>query len=220
MQTQKEYWDKKINEWSSASYSRGSKISTIEKIATFFRAVNRRKDAAIELIGPIAKNKTVLDLGCGMGEFTFDLVSYNPKKIIAVDISPSAIREIQKQIKKKKLNKKIEAGVSDIRTIDQLPACDIIVGLGFIDYFTKEELTHLFKMIEDTPYLFSYFEKKPSLFNLLHKIYITIQQCPGAYKYSRQEMNEIIPNTSKPIFIQKDGLQFITNMVFKTLDNQ
>ena len=41
MKTQREYWDKKINEWSSAAYGRKSQISLIEKIATYFRAVNK-----------------------------------------------------------------------------------------------------------------------------------------------------------------------------------
>ena len=98
MKTQREYWDKKIDEWSSAAYGRKSQISVIEKIATYFRAVNKRKDIAIKLIGPIAKNKIFLDLGCGMGEFSFELASYFPKKIIAVDISKNAIQEINKII--------------------------------------------------------------------------------------------------------------------------
>lgn len=212
MASQKEYWDRKINEWSSASYGRKSKISFIEKIATYFRSVDKRKDAAIKILSPFVKNKVILDLGCGMGEFTFGILRYEPKKVVALDISPNAVRKAESTAKKRKVNGKVNFEVSDVRHIKKLPSSDIIVGLGFIDYFTLPEIKKLLKKIGKKPYLFSYFEKKVSLFNLLHKIYLLLQNCPGAYKYSREELRRILPSNANLYFFKKDGLMFITNM--------
>lgn len=215
MISQKDYWNKKISEWSSASYGKRSKISLIEKIATHFRAVDKRKNAALKLIGPFAKEKIVLDLGCGIGGFTFGLLKYRPKKVIGIDISPVAAREVKDMAKKLDDNGRVEFRVADVSKLDKLPEFDIAVGLGFIDYLKPHQLKHLFKLIKDKLFLFSYFEKKLSLFNLLHKIYTALQNCPGAYKYTRDEIREFIPKKTKLYFINQDELWFISNLKLK-----
>lgn len=212
MKSQKEYWDKKITEWSISSYGKTGRISLIERVATFFRAVNTRKEAGLKLIGPKSKNKVILDLGCGLGEFPLGLLlRYKPKKVIVYDISEVAIKEVKKLAKSMELKDKMEFYVADIAELDKLPDFDIVVGLGFIDYLKPEQLRHLFELIGNKPYLFSYFEKKTSFFNFLHKIYISIQRCPGAFKYTRKEIKSYLPKNSKIYFIKKNGLQFITN---------
>ncbi len=212
MKTQKEYWDKKISEWSYASYGKKKKIGLIERIATFFRSVDTRKEAALKLVGPKSYNKIVIDMGCGLGEFSFALLlRYKPKKIITYDISETAILAIKKNAQELKINDKMEFGVADISDLKQLPSFDIVVGLGFIDYLKPPQLECLFNLIGNKPFLFSYFEKKTSLFNLMHKIYIMLQKCPGAYKYTRKQIRSFVPKKTKLYFIKKDGLQFITN---------
>lgn len=212
MKTQKDYWDKKISEWSHASYGKKKKISLIEKIAAYFRSVDARKETALKLIGPRAKNRTILDLGCGLGEFSIGLLMrYKPKKVIALDISEVAIKKIKKIATDLKISDKMEFQVAEISDVNKLADSNFIVGLGFIDYLKPDQLIHLFKLIGNTPFLFSYFEKRLSIFNLLHKIYITLQKCPGAYKYTRQQIRSFMPKKSKHFFIKKDGLQFITN---------
>lgn len=212
MTSQKQYWDKKIKEWSSSSYHKKSKLSLVEKIATYFRSVNKRKDAALKLAGPIAKNKIVIDLGCGLGEFSFGILRYNPKKVIGYDISKVAISEVKKLAKRLKVGNKIEFRISDVSSLKSLPKSDIVVGLGFIDYLTKPQLKRLFKLIGRRSFLFSFFERKISFFNFLHKVYTTIQKCPGAYKYSRHEIRSSIPEKTELYFIRKDGLWFISNI--------
>ncbi|OGK18272.1 hypothetical protein A3G67_03185 [Candidatus Roizmanbacteria bacterium RIFCSPLOWO2_12_FULL_40_12] len=212
MTSQKDYWDKKITEWSSASYGRKSSISFLEKVATYFRSVDKRKDAAIKIISPLIKNKVILDLGCGLGEFAFGILRYKPKKVIALDISPNAVKQARLFAKKKKIHGKVRFEVSDVVKTKKLPESDIVIGLGFIDYLTLPQLKNLFRMIGKKPYLFSCFEKKFSLFNLLHNIYLISQNCPGAYKHTRSEIRNIVPKGMKLSFITKDGLLFITNL--------
>lgn len=212
MPGQKEYWDKKISEWSYASYGKKKNVGLIEKIATYFRSVDARKEIALKLVGSKANNKIVMDIGCGLGEFTFSLLMrFKPKKIIAYDISEIAIKNAKKNARDLKVIEKIDFRLADIASLKELPAFDLAVGLGFIDYLKPQQLKHLFNLIGNRPFLFSYFEKKLSLFNLMHKMYITLQKCPGAYKYKRSEIRSFMPKNNKLYFIKKDGLQFITN---------
>jgi len=212
MKSQKDYWDKKISEWSISSYKKTGKISLVERIATYFRAVDLRKEAALKLIGPKTKDKVIIDFGCGLGEFPFGLLMrYKPKKVIVYDISEVAIKEVKKSAKTLNLLSKLEFYVQDVSTMNKLPNSDMVIGLGFIDYLNPEQMRHLFELIGDRPYLFSYFEKKISFFNLLHKFYVTLQGCPGAFKYTRKQIRSFTPKNSKLYFIKKSGLQFITN---------
>lgn len=214
MPTQKEYWDKKIRDWSYASYKKIGQTSLIEKIASFFRAVETRKEVTLKLIGPKAKNKTIVELGCGMGEFAMGLVMrYKPKKVIVYDISEIAIKSVKKDAKKLEILSKMEFYTADVTTIDKFPQFDLVVGLGFIEYLNPQQMEKLFAIIGDKPFLFSYFEKKLSFYNLLHKIYISMQKCPGAYKYSKKEIRAFIPQKLKLYFVKKNGLQFITNSI-------
>ena len=212
MKSQKEYWDKKISLWSYVSYGKKKNNDLIEKIATYFRSVDARKETVLKLLGQRSKGKIVIDLGCGLGEFAIGLLMrYKPKKVVALDISEVAIRKIEKIATDLKLKDKMEFQVAEISEVNKLPDSNFVVGLGFIDYLKPDQMMHLFKLIGDTPFLFSYFEKRLSFFNFLHKIYITLQKCPGAYKYTRQQIRSFMPKKAKLFFIKKDGLQFITN---------
>jgi SAM-dependent methyltransferase len=220
MITQRQYWDKKINEWSASSYDlKTSSVGITERIAAHFRQVDKRKQAAIDLLRPLIKGKTVLDLGCGLGDFCFDLVKYDPKQVVGLDIADSAIKIAIKRAKKLKLSKKVSFVLANVSDLNKLPECDYVVGLGFIDYLNDGESKYLFKLIGKRPYLFSYFERKLSLFNFIHALYIRSQGCPGAYKFTREEMRKIVPD--KCLLVQKLGLQFITNITkLKSTDSK
>ncbi len=211
MASQKEYWDQQIKEWSEASY-KGKGDNLIERIANLFRGpITKRMEVALEIIGPKAKDKVILDLGCGLGDFCFAVLKYRPKKVIGIDISPVAIREAKKRTERRKLKGKVGFLETDVAKIKKLPDFDLGVGLGFIDYLDKGQMRHLFKLLAGRRFLFSFFEKKLSLLNLLHEFYIKIQRCPGAYKYTREEMRQLAPEGLNLRFLEKEGMFFITN---------
>lgn len=212
MKAQQKYWDKKITEWSSISYDKTSQASLIEKLATPFRRADLRVLAASSLLAPLIKGKSLLFLGCGVGNECFAILSHSPKKVIGIDISPVAIAQAKKNAKKHNVEKKIDFLVGDVGSIKELPDSDYVLGLGFIDYLTKKELKNLFELVMPKKFLFSYFEKKLTLFNLIHTLYVKSQRCPGAFKYSRQEINEIMPKKTEHYFLKKDGLLFLTNI--------
>lgn len=212
MKTQADYWNKKIKIWSDSSYKREGKQNLIEWLAGFFRGpITGRMKIALRIVGPLVKGKIIADLGCGVGDFCFHVLEYQPKKVMGIDISKVAVQEAQKRAKQKKVEDQVNFTQGDAGSLARLPEFDFVVGLGFIDYLNKEELTHLFEQLKDRYFFFSFPEKKPSLINLLQAIYLKLQSCPGAYKYSREEMGKILPKDSNFYFMTQDKMVFITN---------
>lgn len=214
MREQKDYWDKKIKAWTDISYQKNlRKINLLERLANLFRGqIGGRMRTALEVIGPMSKNKTVVDLGCGLGDFCFEIIKYGPKKVIGIDISSIAIKEAEKIAKRKGIGGKVSFKQADIGQLNKMPNFDIAVGLGFIDYLPRKELKGLFNLIRQKKFFFSFFEKKLSLKIIFHSLYVKLQGCPGAFKYSRREIKEIIPVSEKFSFFEKDGMVFITNL--------
>lgn len=212
MNKQKEYWDKKIKIWSNSSYRKGKVINSIERLAGFFRRpIIGRMEEALKIVGPRSRGEIVADLGCGVGDFCFAILTYQPRKVIGIDLSLVAVKEAQKRAKKEGENK-VEFIQADLGRMDTLPEFDIAVGLGFIDYLNREELTRLFKQLKDRYFFFSFPEKKFSLINLLQAVYLKTQKCPGAYKYTKEEMHKIIPKDLNFYFLTEGKMVFITNL--------
>lgn len=213
MPSQRHYWDEKIIEWSTSGYKRDSKnISFIERIVYPLRKADKRYETAIELIAPIAKNKIILDLGFGVGDFSFGILRYHTKKVIGIDIADSAVEFVNKIAKKEGITDRVHFERGDVSEMKALPKSDIVIGLGFIDYLNKKQLIHLFKLIGKRSYFFSYFEKKFSMLNILHTMYVKYKHCPGSYKFTRSEMRKIVHPKTGSMILSKNNLIFITNI--------
>jgi len=214
MNLQKKYWDEKIKSWTKSSYEKKfSQFDLIERLANFFRGpIVARMEEALKIIGPRSKNKIVLDLGCGLGNFCFAILRYSPRKVIGLDISEVAVKEARKIAKKKKVSRKVKFIQKDIPQLEKLPDFDFAVGLGFIDYLNKDELKRLFRLLKNGYFLLSVFEKKLSWRNFFHDLYVRIQKCPGAYKYSREEIKNLAPKNLGLYFLEKNKMLFITNL--------
>lgn len=214
MNSQKEYWNKKIIKWEKSSYLELTQgMGLIEKIATKFRKpIKERMYAAKELLKPMIKGKTVLDLGCGSGLFIFELAKEGAEKVVGIDISSVAIEKAKKKAMEFGFEEKCEFYEGDISALQNVNI-DIVTGLGFIDYLNKKQLEELFHKIANTYFLFSFPEKKFSLINIMHYFYLKSQNCPCFYKYSRKEFEEIALNYFKECyFFSVNNLIFVTNI--------
>ena len=103
MISQREYWDKKIKEWTEVSHRKRTKgVGLIEKVANLFRGpVTKRMDVALGIIGPKAKGKAVIVLGCGLGDLCFAILKYQPQKVIGLDIFGVAVKEAKRRDREK-----------------------------------------------------------------------------------------------------------------------
>lgn len=218
MNDQKTYWENKIIGWEKTIYSNKNSLKTslLEKIASRFRGLlKKRLEVTEKLVSPYIKGKTVIDLGCGSGILIEKLLQYEPKKIIGVDIAKSAVKAAKNNIIKTKEGRKVKFICTDVRKdVKILKDGDIIIGVGFIDYFNNEELSSLFRNLKDKKFLFSFPEKIFSVREILHRIYLTLASCPGSYKYSKLEMNSLLKKAGIKNwwYYDKENIRFITNL--------
>ena len=87
---------------------------------------------------------TVLDIGCGYGDFVHDLTHFNIGKIIGYDISRAAITK-----GKERFGSDIDLRVgtfSDINLSDQ--SCDVILLLGVL-WFLLDDLDNVFRKVNN-----------------------------------------------------------------------
>jgi len=218
MNSQKDYWEKKIIKWEESAYQ-GKKSLTlpvIDRLAAPFRKIlKKRLKVAEKLVSKHITNKVVADLGCGTGIFLINLLKYKPKKIIGVDIASSALEKANNNLRRLDIQGKAVFKYADLRKkTDILKEVDIVTGIGFIDYFDKKELRRLFKTIRGKIFLFSFPKKIISLRELLHRVYLLIASCPGSFKYSEKEMDEIIRKAGfkKWHYYDVENIRFVTNI--------
>ena len=180
----KDYWDNKIIEWED-SLQNPKKVSFIESLASKFRKpLKIRRAMCFDLLKKVGKGKTILELGCGSGYFAINVLQkIKPKKIIGMDISSSAIQRANKLKKELHLPNNIEFIEGDT-TIENLPKAEITIGLGFLDYLTKNEIRALIKKINSKYVIFTFSEKKVSLKRYLHIAYLISQRCPKHHYYT------------------------------------
>lgn len=188
----KKYWNNKIIEWED-SMAEKNNLSFIEKLASYFRKpLKIRARMCMNILKSFVKNKTILELGCGSGFFSFELYEKcKPKSIISIDISNQAIKRAKSISKHKKLENKIKFMVGDINSI-KLPEAEIIIGLGFLDYLSPKEMRKLFKDIQGKQFLFTFSENKFSLLRFIHILYLKSQRCTKHFYYTKKEIVDFI----------------------------
>ncbi|MCL5432572.1 MAG: class I SAM-dependent methyltransferase [Patescibacteria group bacterium] len=218
MNNQKKYWEEKIIKWEKNVYQgkNYSRQPIFEKIATPFRRILKtRLNTAEKLVSKHIKNKIVADLGCGSGIFIMNLLKYNPKKLVGVDIAPSAVKFANGNVKKERLGKKIKFVCEDVRKNTRvLKNVDVVTGIGFIDYFNREELQNLLNSLKGKIFMFSFPQKIITPREILHRVYLLMASCPGSYKYTKSEMDEMIKKAGFKNwwYYDKESIRFVTNL--------
>lgn len=205
----KQYWENKIIEWEDSMKGAGG-ISFVEKVAAGFRKpLRHRSTMSLQLLSPLVRAKTVLDLGCGSGFFDFALYdSTKPAKIIGIDISSQAVKRAQTTAKERNL-----VGVCQFIEGDaaymSLPETDFVVGLGFLDYLTLSEIRSLFKGLRSEYFLFSFSERKFSLLRYIHILYMLSQNCPKHFYNTKLEIEQCIEEKFNSVkFLDDKKLSF------------
>lgn len=218
MSSQGEYWDDRIINWEKSAYSKQaiSKQSLLDTVATPFRKIlDRRMRDAERLLSPVVNGKVVLDCGCGTGKLLRDLRVFNPQRLIGIDIASSAINDAKQNANEHGLAELMEFHCIDIRNDPSIcTEADIVTGLGFIDYLAPNELSELLALLSDKMFLFSFPAKRVGVREILHPIYLRLAHCPGAFKYTRAEMDSILraANIRTWWYYDRDQVRFVTNL--------
>ncbi len=135
-----------------------NQLNDYNEISDLYNLSNTKSDKLYSILPTVLKIsetkdnlKTVLDLGCGNGFFTFALAKkYPSSKVIGIDNAEKQIAAAQ-EIQRNAEIKNINFILGDI-TVDVLPKSDLIVAPFVFGYFDGERLhealKHIFNALE------------------------------------------------------------------------
>ena len=114
----------------------------------FYKALYALYSDFLNILKNETKTKNVLDFGCGTGNFTKKIINFNPKKIVAVDISEEAIKKAKNN---PSLNKKnIEYRVENCEDLSlNSDSFDIAYGSGILHHLNlNKSLSELKRILK------------------------------------------------------------------------
>lgn len=137
MKYNKSFWDRYASDF-DAIY--GTKNSWINKAINrmFRKAMKIRFEKTMQLI-PNEK-VSVIDIGCGPGNYCFSLAQDAQRDILGIDFSEKMIELATNHAKELGIEKKLEFKVVNILEFEPGKKYDYSIMMGFIEYFEYPEL--------------------------------------------------------------------------------
>ena len=104
----------------------------------FYKAIYNINADFFDYLKFNVKNSNVLDYGCGIGSFAEEVIKYEPKKIIGIDISEVSINKAKE--KAKKLNLNVDYKVDNCeKTSFEDNNFNIVYGTGILHHLQIEK---------------------------------------------------------------------------------
>lgn len=183
----KNYWDEKIRIWAQTSYNPRESRGLLNRFFAFIRSsVDARMQIAIETLAPHVNGRSVLDLGCGVGQLGVHLMRHGCAHYTGIDISPVAVEEAARLAAQAGLSDRMTFRTGEVTKMAAIPEADITVGFGFLDWITIEEVRALFMKLHGRRFVFSYSEQDNSFNEIVHRFYLVKRlqwQNKGVYAY-------------------------------------
>ncbi len=99
----------------------------------FYKALHVLYKDFLEKLKNEIDNKDVMDFGCGTGNFTERVINFNPKKILAIDISEEAIKNAKNRLNPNHNN--IEYRVENCEKLNiNSNSFDVVYGSGILHH--------------------------------------------------------------------------------------
>lgn len=160
----KYFWNKKILKWEDEKYSNRGFIFDVNS------SVKYRMFLAKNILSKIAKNKTIMEIGCGSGMLINNLDRLGVKKYIGIDISNEAIKKAKLNVANLK-NIEVTFLRSDINEI-RPQKVDVCFSLGLLDWISIQEINKINKTIDANIFFHSFSEKRFSFYQMVHSAYV------------------------------------------------
>lgn len=164
----KQFWDDKVFGWERDKYDTSKKILGFSFDVN--RSVKKRLRLAQTILSQVARNRTVLELGCGTARLLPMLVHTGVKKYIGVDISKLAIEHAQAKAEFLGASTIAEFHQLDVTTLGDINT-DICFSLGLLDWLDLADISQMLQRIHCQYYIHSFSEKRRSVQLLLHRVY-------------------------------------------------
>jgi len=164
------YWDAKIRKWAQTSYT-AARADLMSKVR---RSIDARKDEAKKVLkAHLDPGYTVLDLGCGAGQFAIETVrDCGAARAIGRDFSAEAIHMANEL--------RDAAGLSSDQTRFEVAdvaapfpdEADVVTGLGLLDWLEAEQIDALFGRLGTRRFLLSFSDQDNSFDEIVHRVYL------------------------------------------------
>jgi 2-polyprenyl-3-methyl-5-hydroxy-6-metoxy-1,4-benzoquinol methylase len=195
---QRSFWDQHIEGWSASAYNKKAKtIPFVERIAQPFRKhLPLRQHLAAEIVAKSGA-VSVLELGCGTGDFATELIQTSPtlKNYLGMDIAEHAVNEARQQVLAAAGSRvKVELRVSAVEDLDPaaLESFDFVVALGLLPYLTDDGIRRLSAICKGKRYVMDYHPREATLFNAIHVVYRAAKGYPFYRMYSDSETKDLM----------------------------
>lgn len=194
---QRSFWDRHIKAWSDSAYNKASRIPLIERVAQPFRKhLPLRQHLSVEIVVKSGAT-SVLELGCGTGDFAVELMNTSPtlKNYLGMDIAESAVQEARQQVFAAAGSRvKVDLRVAAVEDLDPttLVSFDFVVGLGLLPYLTDRGLELLSAICRGKKWVMDYHPREATLFNAVHAVYRVAKAYPFYRMYSDADTKHLM----------------------------
>ena len=191
------FWERHIALWSDSAYHKTKRLPLIERAAQPFRKhLPLRQRLAVDIVSN-SDAASVLELGCGTGDFAVELVrrSQTLGNYLGIDIADSAVKRAREHVLAAAGSRvKAEVRAAAVEDLDptSLPFFDFIVVLGLLPYLTDEGLERLSAIGRGKKYVVDYHPREASFFNAVHAAYRTAKGYPFYRMFSDAEAKELM----------------------------
>ena len=119
------------------------------------------------------------------------LLEHGAKKVIGIDVSGKALEMAERGAKALNLKDRLILIKGDVRTIE-LPATEITVSLGLLDYLKPEEVRSLISRFKSPFVLVSFTRLSPKSSLALQKLYHKALGCPQLYFHTPVKITKLL----------------------------
>ena len=216
---QRKFWDQHITEWATSAYEKDKKLPFVEEMAKPWRKhLKLREDMAVDIVREWAP-VSVVELGCGMGEFAAAFLKASPtvRHYRAFDIAEPAVAKTRERVAAAApSNVDVDVRVSSVEDVDpqEFRDYDVLVGLGILPYLTDEGIDKLAAIGRGKKYLLDYHPKEATIFNGIHFVYRKVKHYPFYRMYTEPQLVDLMARHgfSKFEFIRRGPLRFMKSV--------
>ena len=133
-------------------------------------AIHFRKYVVIEHIKEHFQNKHIVELGCGTGRISQEIINCGAASYHGIDFAQTAIDIAQKNTKQSGMNDRITFEQANILNKDLIEA-DLVFSSGFISWLTDEQIDHMFSITRQSHFLHTITEPRLDLRQIIKNAY-------------------------------------------------
>jgi 2-polyprenyl-3-methyl-5-hydroxy-6-metoxy-1,4-benzoquinol methylase len=159
----------------------------------------------------------VVEIGCGGGAFSLELLRAGATHATGIDVSPDVVAVANRKARDQGLADRatfIATTIEDAVT-KSFGHAELLVGLGILEYLEPAVVVQLLRAVRPDHVVFSFDERRATIKTALHFVYRQLKQFPHYKKYSASELTAVLASAGVPhtsVFRDGDN-SFITTFV-------